>query len=1047
MSAIRNKDGIWINTEYFKEEAKKFVKTGRYCDYPKGSYGYLQYWQEQLTRCIKGYEVAGARIPGNMYHYLNFCQIKLVNENSKKKVATKVVTFPDFWDGDYEYYVALEKAKKEGKHFIVLKRRRAGFSFKNAALAANMYNTVRNSYTLLAAYDKKYLYPNGIFTMALSYLNFLNDHTAFGKKRQVVDKQDHIKASYKVFKADGTSVEQGYKSQIQAISFKDNADAGRGKDANLIIFEEAGTFNNLKETYWAMKPSVEQGDIVTGQMILFGCVCAGTKVFDSKGKLINIENLNKDNGIIGYDGDTTVEQRINWFKPVVTKPCYRISFTGGAYIECSDDHPLMIVDKDKHNYSKGTPYRNVTYQEAQLLKPNDQLVTPNSIPIFGDKDVPCARELGLMIGGGNYTKGSVPTLSCSEIEIYNYITNKYDTVGHKNYKQKINNNKYVQLTIQGIKDKLIKYGLYGQVKTNKGLPDNIHSFNKESLCNLLAGYFDADGNVYYNKKKGTVRIVLTSVVYELLESVKYQLLKLGIHSGIAKGYRYNTPKRSEGQTCYIYRLYINKQEDIQCFKDNIHLLVDRKRSTLDKVKKGNRSVFDAKFYVNPLNNKEGFFNSDILHGLRHERVTKVEYIGPQEVYNLNCSANHNYISNGLITRQTGGDIIGGMDFEDMFYNPNSYGLYAFENIYDEEKQGTNCGFFFSEIQNRGGYIDSVGNSLKEQALEAELKIRKTIIESSRDASNIDNHVVEHPIRPREAFLKTSTNIFPVVEIDKWLSKVKTDRTLSCMGMHGYLAQTESGIQFKISDKVRPLLNYYIDKRMNKAGCITVYQEPYKDSEGVPSGLYLIVHDPYAHDEASASVSIGAAYVIKLINNFSKPDDLIVASYVGRPDTQDEYNRNLFMLAEFYNAKIAFENDMGDVYGYAKRFKKLQYLMPELEIINPKDNVIIRKLGRKYGMSINAKGRRAQGALYLRDWINTKRGQMEDGNHSTNLNYIYDTALLEELKNYSAEGNFDRISALIVGMYYMSDIMSKKVYNNKKEYEDRRDSFFNRPIFV
>ena len=41
--------------------------------------------------------------------------------------------------------------------------------------------------------------------------------------------------------------------------------------------------------------------------------------------------------------------------------------------------------------------------------------------------------------------------------------------------------------------------------------------------------------------------------------------------------------------------------------------------------------------------------------------------------------------------------------------------------------------------------------------------------------------------------------------------------------------------------------------------------------------------------------------------------MIVASYVGRPETQDEYNYNLFLLAKYYNAQIGFENDRGEVY--------------------------------------------------------------------------------------------------------------------------------------
>ena len=138
------------------------------------------------------------------------------------------MSFPNFWDGDYQYFHALEKSAEEGKHLIVAKARRKGFSYKNAAIAANLFNTRRNSYTLLCAHDKKYLYPKGIMTMVTDYMNFLNEHTGWQKRRQVVDKINHKRASYLQY-INKQAIEKGYKSEVEAITFKDNPDAARVK--------------------------------------------------------------------------------------------------------------------------------------------------------------------------------------------------------------------------------------------------------------------------------------------------------------------------------------------------------------------------------------------------------------------------------------------------------------------------------------------------------------------------------------------------------------------------------------------------------------------------------------------------------------------------------------------------------------------------------------------------------------------------------------------------------------------------------------------------
>jgi hypothetical protein len=317
VGAIRNPDGIWINSSVFKEEGTFFDKNGYYCIDRPGTRGYKEYWDEQLKRCIEGYSVGGAKITGHHYHYLNFLQINLT-EQLGGKVGKKVVKTPDFWDGDYNFYWSLEIArngvltndalilpstKKElilqldkekqdiaiqkaindlklhvtidpeyltgGYGLIVGKARRKGYSFKNAGICVNIYNTIRNSLCIIGASDKKYLYPKGTMGMASNYLDFLNKNTAWRKGREYVNIREHKKASFKEIK-DGVEIESGYKSEIMAITFGDNSDAARGKDPYLMLYEEAGAFPNLKSSYLATKEGSTDGMFTTGQSVIFG---------------------------------------------------------------------------------------------------------------------------------------------------------------------------------------------------------------------------------------------------------------------------------------------------------------------------------------------------------------------------------------------------------------------------------------------------------------------------------------------------------------------------------------------------------------------------------------------------------------------------------------------------------------------------------------------------------------------------------------------------------------------------------------------------------
>lgn len=287
---IRNPEGIWINTKPFVQEGLNFMKNKYYCPDPPGSPAYKEYWDEQLDRCINGYSVGGVKITGHHYNYLNFTQIQVVQEINGR-VAKKIKKMPDFWDGDYNFFWCKEIARyginpedlktlqlgvtidpaylNGGYHMIVGKSRRKGYSYKNAAICANNYNTVRNSISIIGAFDKKYLYPKGTMAMASKYLSFYNEHTAWGKAREYVDREEHKRASFRK-NNNGIAVEAGYLSEIQAISFKDNPDAARGADALDVLFEEAGKFPNLIDSYNATYPGLTGGKYITGQIMIFG---------------------------------------------------------------------------------------------------------------------------------------------------------------------------------------------------------------------------------------------------------------------------------------------------------------------------------------------------------------------------------------------------------------------------------------------------------------------------------------------------------------------------------------------------------------------------------------------------------------------------------------------------------------------------------------------------------------------------------------------------------------------------------------------------------
>ena len=369
----------------------------------------------------------------------------------------------------------------------------------------------------------------------------------------------------------------------------------------------------------------------------------------------------------------------------------------------------------------------------------------------------------------------------------------------------------------------------------------------------------------------------------------------------------------------------------------------------------------------------------------------------------------------------------GADFEGMeelFYNPDSYDCLAFENVWDAGARGTYCGHFVPIYENLEGFIDKDGNSNADKAVafEEENRIKK---KGTNDPKALDQYIAEHPMNPREATLQISANLFDIASLQEHYNNVKVNK-LDKIGTAGRLYYGKNNkIEFRLDGDAKPIIRYPHRKEDDLHGAIIIYESPYKnENQQVPANLYIICHDPYGQNQSADSSSLGVCYVLKRVNNISRPDDMIVASYVGRPHSQDEYNRNMFMLADYYNAKIGFENDRGEVIAYARRHRKLHRLQEEFEMLDKKD-LRSKTVKRQYGMH-TTEARKRQGELYIRDWLNTVRHVNEDGSQVLNMHKIYDLALLQELIKFNHMGNFDRVMALMVGMYHTRELYNSEV---------------------
>lgn len=314
-----------VNSNKFRQASIQFLNTGQYCQYPEGTTEFYKFWDEERDRCINGYTADdGDFISGYNYFYLNYCTIsRIVNHITTDKLGNTVVkrvnevSFPDFWDYDYYYFNAVQEAEEVGKHLCLLKSRRKGFSYKGGAMACRNYYLIPNSKTFIYASNKQYLTDDGILTKAWDYMDFIDKNTAWGKKRSV-NTQMRRRAGFYTKDDYGNVIEMGYKSEIIGVTLKDNPDVVRGKKANLILFEEGGSFSELGAAWQIARPSVEVDGIAFGTMIVWGTGGDEGSAFETmKDMFYNPDGYN----CLGFDNiwdETATTNKCGFFVPQYT---------------------------------------------------------------------------------------------------------------------------------------------------------------------------------------------------------------------------------------------------------------------------------------------------------------------------------------------------------------------------------------------------------------------------------------------------------------------------------------------------------------------------------------------------------------------------------------------------------------------------------------------------------------------------------------------------------------------------------------------------------
>lgn len=818
-------------------------------------------------------------------------------------------------------------------------------------------------------------------------------------------------------------------SSLQMVALtKDRTTIGAGDRFRRIYIEEFGFLSNAIDVHGSNRDSLQAMGERVGSAIYLGCVCAGSKVWNNKGELVNIETIQQSDGILGYSDeiDEVVKQEITYINPPQSKNCYRITTNTGRFIDCSDDHPIYV----RKRWCGGTKSMKKTpdWCRTDNVNLNDGIAVVDHVDVWGNEIMIDPRLIGWLVGDGTYGKGQNIRLSGADDEVWDHVQSNYDVV--MTHEAPTKDGRIMRKgRIKGVIPEIEKLGIRGQVSVHKSLPRILFSCDKKTVCEFIGGYFDADGCVSINKKGDYAVIKITSISVQMLEGIQILLNKLGVHGRIVNEGKLTDTKGSNHD---VYSLYIKDKYSIINFHDNIVFKIGYKQNKLNHARQIAKSKKD--------------YTLQSIKGLRWERVVDIEYLGMQPVYNLNASDTHTYIVNGIQTHNTGGDMEAIRQPKAMFTNPDGYDIFSIPNYWSGKDK--KCGLFLSKIYGLLDYKDTNGNTDIEAAYKFILKEREEE-KLVKDSISYDLGIMFNPLVPDEMLRPGNSTILPKQEAQDQLNKMeKYDlfRKKAQVGRLVWNPLSERGVEWKkdLVGNLRPVLETKFDDTLtytNKEGAVIIYEQP---PEYIPEELYWVVYDPA--QRSGDGESFHSVLVYKYFYSGSEKTyyDTIVAEWIGRKERLEDNYEEVVRLARYFNARIFPEVNIAGFVDWCIKNNYSNLLEGDAHHLEQEihGHKAISRTYRQVGFQMQR--RKKDWCLRkLRDWLlEVKEVDAISGIPLIRtMDWILSPRILHEVVEYidDPKENFDHISSLLGLMLLIGKLEGKAPVDIDHEDRDQLDS--------
>lgn len=395
-------------------------------------------------------------------------------------------------------------------------------------------------------------------------------------------------------------------------------------------------------------------------------------------------------------------------------------------------------------------------------------------------------------------------------------------------------------------------------------------------------------------------------------------------------------------------------------------------------------------------------------------------------------------------------------FSKAFYNPKMNKMLCMENVWDINKRHEVCGFFFPQVWDCEPYVER-GNSVIFTAYAWDKQDKENHFHNNDSETHII-YKAQRANTPAEAFINTTENMFASPELNLHVSDLINDNATRFF-QDGWIVVNDLGnsnkaefipkaecIKRDIFGKGR--FHEFVNQvphgsRDDTHGCVRMYYRPFLVNGEVPKDLYFVSVDAYKVDKAQKDVtdkhSLYSAQVWMRSNTITPyPNQkLLVCEYIGRLDTMEQNDIVTMGMCLMYNAECCPEAGTGETVSNFIKYKLRRYLM--LDPTNANTRKLTNPNNNDYGIVIGDGDKKYNGLRMLKEFIYEPLSYTADGKPIRRLKSISSVRLLLECQRFTAEGNFDHISAAIVAMYvFLADSLNtKRLVEGNTENNDRR----------